>query len=44
MALGKGLSVSIERLRNSLRRYATDLERFESAREKKGKGSSGHFS
>ena len=34
MALGKGLSVSTERLRNALRRYATDLERFESAREK----------
>jgi len=35
MALGKGLSVSTERLRNTLRRYATDLERFESAREKR---------
>ena len=34
MALGKGLSVSTERLRNTLRRYTTDLERFESAREK----------
>ena len=34
MALGKGLSVSTERLRNALRRYATDLERFESASEK----------
>jgi hypothetical protein len=34
MAMGKGLSVSTERLRNTLRRYATDLERLESAREK----------
>lgn len=37
MALGKGLSVSIERLRNALRRYATDLERSESARERERK-------
>lgn len=37
MALGKGLSVSIARLRNALRRYATDLERSESAREKERK-------
>ena len=37
MALGKGLSVSIDRLRNALRRYATDLERSESAREKERK-------
>ncbi|MFH1124809.1 MAG: hypothetical protein V1758_14235 [Pseudomonadota bacterium] len=35
--LGKGLSVSIERLQNALRRYATDLERSESARVKEGK-------
>jgi hypothetical protein len=37
MALGKGLSVSIDRLRNALRRYATDLERSESASEKEKK-------
>jgi len=37
IALGKGLSVSTARLRNALRRYATDLERSESAREKERK-------
>jgi len=37
IALGKGFSVSIERLQNALRRYATDLERSESARVKEGK-------
>jgi hypothetical protein len=35
--LGRGFSVSIERLRNALRRYATDLERSESALEKERK-------
>ena len=37
MVLGKGLAISIERLRNALRRYATDLERSESARERERK-------
>ena len=34
LALDKGLSVSTERLRNALRRYAADLEKSESAGEK----------
>jgi len=34
MGLGKGLSISIDRLRNTLKRYATDLGKSESAREK----------
>ena len=34
LALDKGLSVSTERLRNALRRYAADLEKSESASEK----------
>ncbi len=37
MALSKGVYISIERFRNALRRYATDLERTESAREKEKK-------
>ena len=34
LGLGKNLSISLERLRNTLMRYAVDLERAESAREK----------
>lgn len=34
LALDKGLSLSTERLRNALRRYAADLEKSESASEK----------
>ena len=34
LGLGRRRSVSVERLRNALRRYATDLERSESALEK----------
>jgi len=34
LALDKGLSVSTERLRNTLRRYTSNLEKSESASEK----------
>jgi hypothetical protein len=37
VSLPSGMSVSMERLRNSLRRYATDLYRSQSAREKERK-------
>lgn len=34
LEIGKGISLSLDRLRTTLRRYATDLEKAESAREK----------
>ncbi len=37
MVLDENLFVSVERLRNTLRRYTTDFEKFESAREKEKK-------